>query len=218
MWGLIRSRIRRLAVVEPLAQEDPHLLLARQAEAGHEKALRELLELMAPHLLRVARQVLGAHHPEIHDVAQEAAWGLLRALPRFRADSSLVHFACRISLLTAMNVRRREASERRKLHSLGQLRDAQLACHSSVSPESSFSQAQCVNTIRSLLTRLSEEQAEVLGLHHVVGMTAAEISHAVEVPLETVRSRLKRGRQQLRQAVLNDPQFADERKEQRGHA
>ena len=44
----------------------------------------------------------------------------------------------------------------------------------------------------------------MLSLHHVVGLTLPEIASVTSAPLETVRSRLRLGRQAVRQRVLGD--------------
>lgn len=199
-------------------EKDPLADIALQAQRGEQGAIRQLVLRLAPHLLRVARQVLGAHHPDVHDVAQEAAWGLLKALPRFRRESSIVHFACRVSLHTAMNLRRREAAEDRKLRSLKLSRETLSVGQDSLCPEGEMSRTECIGAVRDLLSRLPAAQAEVLGLHHVVGMTAAEIAELTRTPRETVRSRLKRGRMELRNTMLREPRLVEELEGRRGQA
>src|SRR5258705_2463376 len=89
----------------------PHDELADLVAAipgGDQAALRTFLSAIVPHLIRVVRRVLGPGHPDIEDVAQEAAYGVVDALPRFRGEGTALHFACRIAVLTAMNARRRD--------------------------------------------------------------------------------------------------------------
>jgi RNA polymerase sigma factor (sigma-70 family) len=186
---------------------DPLLELATRAQAGDRAAASQLLLALTPYLLRVARQTLGASHPEVNDVAQEAAFGVLTALPRFRGECTLVHFACRIAVLTAMNTRRRELAETRKSQGFGVL--ALVDGSEQQNPEQAAQSARALHAVRELLGSLPPAQAEVLGLHHVVGMTAAEIAAATRAPLETVRSRLRLGRQALRQRVLGDERFLE---------
>ncbi|MET0413252.1 MAG: sigma factor, partial [Polyangiaceae bacterium] len=85
--------------------------LCQRARAGERAAANRLLAALAPALLRVARQILGHDSPDVNDATQEAAIGVLRALPGFRSECTLLHFACRIAVLTAMNARRRRQSE-----------------------------------------------------------------------------------------------------------
>src|SRR5690606_25467042 len=81
--------------------------LAEAAAHGKPAAIRTLVVSVTPTLLRAARGVLGVWHPEVEDVAQEAAMGLVTALPRYRRECSVLHFAGRIGVLTALATRRR---------------------------------------------------------------------------------------------------------------
>jgi len=188
---------------------DPLAELARQAGAGDHAAANALLIKLTPALLRVARQILGPQHPEISDVTQEAACGLLLALPRFRGECTLVHFACRVAMLVSMNVRRRELSHQRKTETLGELQGVYLPGALPPTPEDRLLGERAAEAIRQLLGSLPEAQAEVLGLHHVVGLTMPEIAAVTRAPLETVRSRLRLGRQAVRQRVLGDQRLRE---------
>jgi RNA polymerase sigma factor (sigma-70 family) len=188
---------------------DPLAELARQAAAGDHAAANALLTRLAPALLRVARQILGPQHPEIADVTQEAACGLLLALPRFRGECTLVHFACRVAMLVSMNVRRRELSHFRRTETLSELRESYPGSRLPPTPEDRLLGERAAEAIRQLLGSLPEAQAEVLGLHHVVGLTMPEIAAVTRAPLETVRSRLRLGRLALRQRVLEDQRLLE---------
>jgi hypothetical protein len=81
---------RRSEPPAPEAQPDDLAGLGRAVVAGDEAALRTFL--VVPHLLRVARRVLGTDHPELEDVAYEAAFAVMHALPTFRGEGTLLHF------------------------------------------------------------------------------------------------------------------------------
>jgi RNA polymerase sigma-70 factor (ECF subfamily) len=198
---------RRSLEPEQGTRADPLASLVERARSGDRAAIHALLVAVGPSLLRVARQVLGPGHPEVPDVAQDAAWGVLRRLDTFRGDCSLQHFACRIAVLTAMNVRRRERSQRFKAERLGELEPASSEEHAS--PERQVLAQRAAGALRALLDELPAPQAEVLCLHHMVGLTALEIATAAGVPLETVRSRLRLGRKALMARVLGDEQLLD---------
>jgi RNA polymerase sigma-70 factor (ECF subfamily) len=186
---------------------DPLAITVERARAGDRAAIRELLTAIGPSLLRVARQVLGPGHPEIPDVAQEAAWGVLRGLDGFRGECTLTHFACRVAVLASMNVRRRERSQLFKAQQLSeQWRTERL---DAPSPERAALDQRAANALRGLLDTLPAAQAEVLCLHHVVGLTALEIAALGGTPVETVRSRLRLGRKALMDRVLGNEQLLD---------
>jgi RNA polymerase sigma factor (sigma-70 family) len=188
------------------AGEDPLAPLVERARAGERAAIHALVVSIGPSLLRVARQVLGPGHPEVPDVAQEAALGVLRRLDTFRGECSMQHFACRVAVLTGMNVRRRERSQRFKAQRASELEPAET---SAGTPEHRMLAQRTADALRALLDELPAAQAEVLCLHHMAGLTALEIATLGGVPVETVRSRLRLGRKALMARVLGDEQLLD---------
>jgi RNA polymerase sigma-70 factor, ECF subfamily len=191
------------------APPDPLADLARRAVDGDHAAANALLTALTPALLRVARQILGAGHPEVNDVTQEAACGVLLALPRFRGESTLVHFACRVAVLVSMNVRRRQISHARKTETLSKMQQVYPSGMLTPTPEDRLLGERAAHAIRELLGSLPEAQAEVLGLHHAVGLTVSEIAALTGARHETVRSRLRLGRQAVRQRVLGDQRLLE---------
>lgn len=181
--------------------------VARAAASGNAAATRTLLVSLGPHLLRTVRRVLGRNNADVEDVLQESASAILDALPRFRGESSVLHFACRVALLTAMNARRRELTRKRL-----SLRDDSLGVEQLSSPlpgpDSSLSARAAAALVRELLDSLPLEQAEALALHCVLGYTVAEIAQATSAPQETVRSRLRLAKRVLRERAREDERLA----------
>jgi RNA polymerase sigma-70 factor (ECF subfamily) len=195
---------------EPPAAEpqlDDLAELARAVVAGDAAALRTFLAAIVPHLLRVARRVLGAEHPEIEDVAYEAAFGVLQALPGFRGEGTLLHFACRVGVLTAMNVRRRDAAQKRARTQ--QACDPDSLVAEELDPEELASASALAPLVRELLDTLPEPLAEALALHLMLGYTVQEVADLSGAPLETVRSRLRLAKQALRRRALSHPSLQE---------
>ncbi len=210
MAGNERGRLLRLVTGRPRSAEPADSLapLAKAAVGGDRAAIRTFLVTIGPHLLRVVRRVLGASHPDVDDVVQESAFAVIDALPRHRGECTVLHFVCRVAVLTAMNVRRREAAQKRL-----SLRDHDLAVElfpaSSPAPDAEISAQASAQLVRELLGTLPLEQAEVLALHCVLGYTMPEVATASRVPLETVRSRLRLAKQAIRERVLEDPRLSN---------
>jgi len=206
MVGQDRGRLLRLvrgATSEP-ERPDPLAALARAAGRGDRAAIRTFLVTVGPHLLRVARRVLGAQHPEVDDVAQESAFAVMDALPQHRGECTVLSFVCRVAALTAMQVRRREAALKRKA-----LRDDgfdfEQAASALRAPDDELSARVSAEAVRRLLDTLPLEQAEVLALHCVLGFTLPEVADSCAAPLETVRSRLRLAKAALRERMLQEP-------------
>jgi len=177
--------------------------LAGRAALGEPKAVRTLLGAVLPPMLRVVRRVLGAQHPEVEDVTQDAASSLLEALPQFRGQSSVLHFACRIAVLSAMSTRRKRATLKRALLTDAEVEIDDVASSASL-PDRELEQRRNAEAVRELLDTLPLAQAEVLALHCVLGYTAAEIADAASISVETVRSRLRLAKQHARERAQGD--------------
>jgi RNA polymerase sigma factor (sigma-70 family) len=211
MWSKPGGRVLRL--VEPTTETaaealvaDPLAPIAEAAVSGDRVAVRTFLTTIGPHLLRVVRRVLGPQHRDVDDVMQESALAVIDALPRRRGDSTVLHFVCRVAVLTAINARRRSSAKKRG-SPRDELADLEHVAHPGAGPEAAASAQATVDAVRALLDTLPVEQAEVLTLHCVVGYTLPEIARATRAPLETVRSRLRLAKQALRLRMLGDPRL-----------
>jgi RNA polymerase sigma factor (sigma-70 family) len=178
---------------------DPLLPLAILAGAGDRNATRELVRAVGPAMLRIVRQIMGPRIADVEDVLQEAVEGLLQALTSFKGRCTVLHFACRVAVLSALSSRRR-ADFRAEL-----VVDAPDADEMAASPVPSPLEDVAANRRRKLVGQLLDElppaQSEVLVLHCALGFTVDEIAASVGRPAETVRSRLRLAKQALRERI-----------------
>jgi RNA polymerase sigma-70 factor, ECF subfamily len=175
--------------------------LAIRAQGGDRAALRELLAVMAPHVLGVARAILGAGAPDVDDVAQESLIAFFHALPAFRAESSVRHYAGRITARTALAARRRARKDEHRLDEIQRV-SAPLGILSSHDAEALAARRR--ELLRTLLGELPEAQAEALALRIVMGYSMQEVAEATGAPLNTVRSRLRLAKEALRVRIESD--------------
>src|SRR5437868_4462751 len=89
-----------------LDRPDELLALALAAARGDGGAAGSLLIHVGGSMLIVVRKVLG-RSMDVDDVVQDAVIGFIQGLPTFRGECSVLHFAKRIALLTALASRRR---------------------------------------------------------------------------------------------------------------
>ncbi len=201
-----RRRALRLVAAESRRAEPADALaaLADAAARGERAAVRAFLVSIGPQLLRVVRRVLGVNHPAVDDVLQESAFAVVDALPRRRRESTVLHFACRIAVLTALNVRRREAARKRHAVRAGELEVDELATEAPA-PDVALAEQSSVALVLGLMDSLPIGQAEVLALHCVLGYTLQEVAETADLPLKTVRSRVRVARQALRELLGAPP-------------
>ncbi len=181
---------------------DPLLCLAHRAAQGEGAATTTLVCSVGPPVLRVVRGVLGASHPDVEDVCQDALLAFLAALPRFREQCSIVHFACRVAALRALSARRRAACRRTEVL------EEELVTDEGSSVERTRAM-ECRRAVRDLLDELPEAQAEALVLHLVAGYTVEEVASAAGVPLNTMRSRLRRASATLRSRIGSESRLRE---------
>lgn len=190
----------------PVNPEDPLFELVPGVVAGEGEAIEAFLRAVLPKVVRVVRQVLGVHHPDVPDVVQESSYAIIESLERFRGDSSVSHFISRVAALTAMNtlrkclVRERFAAECADLDALG---------HADGSPFVLVVAAKRRDAFRRLLEELPAPQADALTMHCVLGLTVEEAAQASGVPVNTLRGRLVTARASLRKKLVDDPELCE---------
>ena len=190
------------------ADADALLGLARRVVAGDRKATRALLAAVGPAMLRAIRKVLARSTPDIEDVAQEAMEALIAALPGFRGECGVLHFAWRVAVLTALANRRR-LDLRAQWSADGSEPAAKEAVAAGPSPAEAVVLRGRREALGALLDELPANQAEVLVLHAALGFTIDEIAGAVGRPPETIRSRLRLAKQVLRDRISASPELSE---------
>lgn len=174
--------------------------LVPRVRDGDRAATRRVLELVAPSILGAVRSILGPLHGDLDDVVQDALIAVMRALPSFRGESSLVYFARQIAIRRAIDALRKTIRERNDKAGL----DAVTVW---VAGPALLERRQ--RQWQELLAELPDAQAEVLALRAIEGYTIEEISEMTQVAHETVRSRLRLARKALRDRIEGDPRLAD---------
>ena len=205
MLRLIAGSKRAFAAAD--GPRDELAELAKAVERGDAAALRTFLATIIPHLLRVARRVLGPSHPFVEDVAHDAAYAVVQQLPQFRGEGSVLNFARRVAVLTAMNMRRSDAAQKRAR--LRDSADPDTFQAQNADPEQNAVSGSLLPIIRDMLDELPEALAETFALNVIFGYTVAEIAELAGAPLETVRSRLRLAKQALKSRALAHPLLRD---------
>jgi len=181
--------------------------LVERARAGDRAALERLSERLLPSLMRAVRALLGRDDPDTDDQCQEILIAVLEALPSFRGESTLLHFAIRIA------VRRTTRARRRSRSILGWLERLHLGERALVKAPPTPHKLTLADRRReillSLLAKLPEAQAETFVLRTVLGHSVAEVATITAVPINTVRSRLRLAKEALRRRIEHDAECVE---------
>ena len=181
--------------------------LVLRAQQGEPDAINQIVSELAPGVLRALTALLGRQHADIEDLAQDVLIAVIAALPDFRGESTLLHFAVRIAARKSVLVRRRTRSVMGWLESFWQgehpLRHPPTVALDEIRGERQR------GLLRLLLSELPDAQAEALLLRVVCGHSIEEISTITQTPFNTVRSRLRLAKEALRQRIEAEPQWAE---------
>ena len=184
------------SVESPVSTTDDAALvgLVRRIVAGERRATRAILTAVGPAMVRAIRKVLARSTPDVEDVAQEAMEALIAALPSFRGECTVLHFAWRVAVLTALASKGSAVTD---------------GVAAGPSPAEAVLLRGRREALGALLDELPANQAEVLVLHAALGFTIDEIAAAVGRPAETIRSRLRLAKQVLRERIQASPELSE---------
>jgi RNA polymerase sigma-70 factor, ECF subfamily len=160
-----------------------------------------LTALATQHLPRVRNLIryLVRGDQDVDDIAQEALLAVLRGLSSYRGRAPFESWVDRVvARVTFAWLRRRN-----------QQRPFGLESKDDVSTDETTMADEYVRRrhLVRLLDQLPEDQRYALVLHHVLGLSVIEIALETGAKAETVRTRLRLGRQRLR--TLADPDSAN---------
>jgi RNA polymerase sigma-70 factor (ECF subfamily) len=153
---------------------------------------------------RTIVRLLGRGSQEHDDLAQMSMLAVVRSLDRFRGECSLDTWTSRVTAHTVYNEIRRRKIERRIFD-----RDAEADAPSTRDPHDTASDRNMLARIRVHLEALDPVKAMTLVLHDVSGYDLREIAEITEVSVMAAQSRLVRGRRELHERMLADPELAE---------
>jgi len=167
-------------------------------------AFEELLQRHVRSIYRVAYRLTG-NHDDAEDLSQEALVEAFRAFDRYQPGTYFDRWVYRIMTRTHIDrVRRRGRRPETSLDApVGPSGDALVSLVGDVrdDPQHLTEVAGLDGPVQAALDRLPEEFKTAIVLADIEGLSYDEIAAAVRCPVGTVRSRLHRAREMLRQAL-----------------
>jgi RNA polymerase sigma factor (sigma-70 family) len=169
--------------------------LVERARRGHTRAYDELVRRYTDVAFRTAYVVTGST-ADAEEAAQDAFVKAHRALSVFRAGAPFRPWLLRIVGNEARN-RRRTAGRRAAL----ELRAAAGAEPGTASPEALAEAAEDRRALVRALELLPDQQRLVVTCRYLLQLSVEETSAALDVPAGTVKSRLARALERLRELM-----------------
>jgi RNA polymerase sigma-70 factor (ECF subfamily) len=146
-------------------------------------------------VLATVRSVIGPSD-EIEDVVQLVFIEVHRSLDRFQGRSKLSTWVYRIAVNVALqHIRRKKRRRWLMLGSTGEEAERQPARGNS---EHRLEGRELLEHVYRAAERLSEKKRTVWVLHELQGLSPPEVAETLEIPVNTVRSRLLAARREIR--------------------
>jgi len=175
--------------------------IVNEAAKGDIKAFesiyREYFEFVANVVLRIVK-----HTDDAEDVAQEVFMTIYRNLKTFRGESALKTWIYRIAINTAINHAKKLSREFRQILEHG---NDKAVAHSPPEDEDAIKNQENKKMIARLLDALNPDQRACIVLRNLEGLSYQEIAENLNIPINTVRSRIKRAREAM--MSLSKPRY-----------
>ena len=191
----LEGQMRVLWAVGTVGGLDDAALLSRFALRlgdSAKEAFRILVERHGPMVLRTCQQVLGDRH-DAEDAAQAVFLVLARKAPELRIDSSLAPWLHGVARRVAAKARIRTTARRQ-----AEIRTAIVAASVRASEGDSRPSSEDWEVVHQEVDRLPEKYRTPVVLCYLDGQTYEETARRIGCPVGTVRVRLSRARDRLR--------------------
>jgi RNA polymerase sigma-70 factor (ECF subfamily) len=181
--------------------------LVSAAQAGDVDAFEELVRKHQKRMLNIAYRMIG-NYEDACETVQETFLSAYRSIKRFRKEAAFSTWLCAICLNHSRN---RLKQTRSRTH-----HEVQLTDDPTDTQEASFARettSDCLSIVEQMerkelqekvqecMNRLDDEHREVLVLRDIQGYSYDEIRDILKIPDGTVKSRLFRARDALRESV-----------------
>ena len=179
--------------------------LIQAARNGDQAAFGELVQQYQKRVFALAVRMCPT--PELaEEAAQETFLAAWQGLPFFRGDSAFSTWLYRLASNACVDLLRKEGR-----HQGPSLDDEAVSAEvpdTRPTPEAAAEQKELRAQIEAGLRTLSPEHREVLILREIQQLSYDEIADALSLDLGTVKSRISRGRRQLRNFLMEQGNFS----------
>lgn len=200
-WGDV---VKNAGAISWSYSDSGEAALIARCNDGDEVACAELVSTHERMVFGLALHLLG-DRDEALDLSQEVFLRVFRTLPTFRGQSALRTWIYRIVINQARN-RQRFWKRRHRTDQISldehMRKCGDMASEGEVLPDRLLANKETVARIWCALDRLPFEQRTALILREIDGLKYEEIAFSLGIAVGTVKSRLTRARQSLREELL----------------
>lgn len=181
--------------------------LIRRAAGGDPAAFNELLGMHERRMYAVALRMMGGAE-DAQDCLQEAMLRVYRAISGFKAESSFSTWVYRITMNTCLDELRRRKN--RPNTSLDGLLDTGWSpSDEDDTPERHAVRTQTRQALHRYIRELPEDMRAAIVLRDIQGYSYDEIAEILDTNVGTIKSRISRGRERLREKITANAELFD---------
>jgi RNA polymerase sigma-70 factor (ECF subfamily) len=195
MWDSTKRLDRRIS------RTDPDMVLVQAVRAGDQHAYAELIGRYQDKIFSLVAGLVRDHDDAL-DLTQEIFVKAYRGLDKFRAQSGFYTWLYRIAVRHCIDFSRRRKRSQESLPLDGDalaemgFEPTDTSLHGN--PERVVVNQHLKVAIRNAIAAMQEPFRTAVVLHDVEGLSQEEIARIMGCPLGTAKSRIQRGRAQLR--------------------
>lgn len=181
--------------------------LIERASGGDPSAFNRLMEAHERRMYAVALRMCG-NREDAQDCLQEAMLRIYRSISSFKGQSSFGTWVYRITMNTCLDELRRKKNKQST--SLDGLLDTGWSPQDeSASPEKHAVQSETRRLLHQAIQDLPEDMRSAIVLRDIQGLSYEEIAQALDINVGTIKSRISRGRDKLREKLKQKAELFD---------
>lgn len=182
-------------------------LLIKRAQDGDVSAFESLIKIYEAKVFGIAFRMSG-NRDDASDMAQEVFIKLFRNIGKFKHEAKFSTWVYRVATNTCLDELKK--IKRKSAYSLDEEIDTEDGgirteiADTAPTPEEVAESGEIRGVVNVAIQRLSDEHKAVIILRDINGMSYDEIAEILKCSVGTVKSRISRGREQLRKILLED--------------
>ncbi len=189
-----------LLIQSAVPTDEKELKLIQYAQKGDQHALETLLLKYEKKVYNVAFRFMG-NEADAYDMAQESLIKIYKGVRAFRLEASFSSWVYRVTVNTCLD----ELRKRKKAPlSLDNTLENGLIIEdkTGLTPEIYALNIESREDIQKAINTLSADHRITVVLRDIQGLTYEEIAETLSISIGTVKSRLNRGRQRLKEILI----------------
>lgn len=176
--------------------------LVRKASKGDSSAFEKLMQDQEKRMYSLALYMCDNNYTDAQDCVQDAMLRVFRSIGSFKGDASFSTWVYRITVNSCRDFHRRNKAWRTNTTSLDVLTENGFSPEDErMQPEEEILMDELSTDVRDAIMKLPRDMKEAVILRDIHGFAYEDIASMLETNVGTIKSRISRGREKLRNGI-----------------